>query len=50
MARIFYSLVIIYYNYSWICNYFASMDGRTDKDKILDLSGSVCYESEKKIR
>ena len=29
MARIFYSLVIIYYNYSWICYYCTLMNTQT---------------------
>ena len=31
MAHIFYSLVIIYCNYSWICNYYAPMNEHEKK-------------------
>ena len=33
MAHIFYSLVIIYYNYSWICNYHATIHRHTGQSR-----------------
>ena len=44
MARIFYSLVIIYCNYSWICNYYAQIDeeDNTRVTTVLYICKKIC--------